>query len=349
MVFGRDNERQGLFTEEDFKRICEMSGCLPMVMSLICQQLFELRTGNKAVRWEVLEKSLADRTRNDYRYFWNEDLTDPDQRELLIRLGSEQGVPDSELGEDEEKQVERLEVVGLVVRTNNGKLKIVPGLRPVIEEALRKARRRNTGSLLSETYQTSQPPSVPPPAFRSGSFDEQWSQEESYRMALPAEAIQSSQANQNLQSTLISQLMEMLAGPRLDNYDGYLCAELKDSQTSEAMEWDGRNINAASGKEYQLYVWLDRQKPAGKLFDRVEINDGQKAADIKFQIAIDCDSLRFFPRQQDCLVNVGQYSSVLSFSCPVGEKKTNHQLWIQLFQKNRLIQVLPLQISVEGE
>ncbi|MDX2044712.1 MAG: AAA-like domain-containing protein [Acidobacteriota bacterium] len=346
MIFGRDNERAEIFGEDDFKRLREMSGGIPMVLSMACYLLYDLRVNQRKVDWKKLERDLAEDTRKDYRYFWDELQENPDQRDLLLKLGRE-GEP-VEITSEEERQVEELEVVGLVVRNANNKLKIVPGLRPVIEDAIRKARHR-TGSLSLSGIDT-----IPLPSQVSrGSLDESDVRIEPAEaliappVAPPASYAQPSLENQ--QSKILNQLLEALAGPRLDNYDGYLCAGLKEGENDQALKWDGRSVSVVSGKEYQLCVWLTPDKPTEAMFDRVEISDGQYAGEVKFQIAIDSDSLRFFPRHQDCLAGLRQASPITTFSCLVGETKTKHQLWVQLFQKNRLIQVLPLQITVEGE
>lgn len=343
MVFGRANERKGIFDESDFKRLCEMSGNLPMVLSLICQQLYELRTAKKDVKWERLEENLAEKTRDDYRYFWDEYLkTEPDQQELLMKLESDEP---AEFVAREEKQLERLEVVGLVVRTNDGKLKAVPGLRPVIEEAIRKAGRRNTGSFPTETTEVT---------YRSTTQQRRLSAHIPNEAELDFDSIsptvQTSQDNssENLQG-MLSQLMEILAGPRLDNYRGYLCVALKDGENGRQLNWDGKTpLSAVAGRVYQMQVWFNPDRPSDTLAEPVEVRDGQDSQTVEFQVAIDSDTLHFRKLQDRVQFSPNKLSPVVEFPCVTEDEGTRHYLWIQLFQKNRLIQVLPLQINVES-
>src|SRR5262245_40274226 len=350
MVFGRNGERNQIFTESDFKRLCEMSGNLPMILSLTCHQLYDLRTARKEVMWESLEENLAEKTHDDYRYFWDQYLkADPDRQKLLMKLESDQP---AEFEDNEKKQLEKLEVVGLVVRTNNGKLKVVPGLRPVIEEAIRKAGRRSTGSLSGETTQSLQRSATLQPrlGFSSPTSTGGWQEgtvPKSYETALPAVLSNENNSTEGLQR-MLSQLLEVLAGPRMDNYRGHLCVALKDCETGQHIHWEDQiPLRASAERQYQLQVWFSPERPKDAYADWVEVRDGQDSQMINFLVAIDSDTLEFRKQQDQVQLNPDELSPVIEFPCQLSGGRAKHSLWIQLFQKNRLIQVLPLQINVE--
>jgi hypothetical protein len=93
-------------------------------------------------------------------------------------------------------------------------------------------------------------------------------------------------------------------------------------------------------------VWLDVEKPKLMLVDEVRIEDGETADKITFRVRMDSDVLEFRPTVQDLDVWPYARSEAAHFSFSAPSETGEYVAWIQLSQKNRLIQVLPMRLEI---
>ncbi len=151
-----------------------------------------------------------------------------------------------------------------------------------------------------------------------------------------------------METRVAERLDELIRGPVLDNYDGYVCARLA-TEAGVALPMNGTERACAEpGQPCNLEVWLQPQKPQDAVSDRVLIEDGRDSPDATFEIAPDSEFIKFRPSRQDVTARDGEESSRLAFSF-VTPATGSHELWIELFQKNRIIQALRIVLDVGGE
>ena len=131
----------------------------------------------------------------------------------------------------------------------------------------------------------------------------------------------------------------LLRGPVLDNYRGFVCARFT-NETSP--------LQAGQGGE--LEVWLQPERPAEEVpAEAIDIRDGRDFEQATFEIALDSDDIKFKPRRLTLTVQPDEASSRLFFPFVAPAKAGEHKVWVQVFQKNRLIQVVEATIQVEAK
>lgn len=163
-------------------------------------------------------------------------------------------------------------------------------------------------------------------------------------------------ALKDLVEGLVSAEIESVArGEVLDNYSGHICARFEsgDRQTaggqrapSSGGEADSRRRRGRPG----ILVWLQSEAPqqSGIASGSVEVRDGRAADEVTFEVCLESDGARFAPARASLTVQPGTESRHQLFVTKRGTRLGNQQVWVQVFQKNRLIQVLPTPIARSG-
>lgn len=304
MIFGRNDERAGLFKREDVAHLHELTAWRPLVLSLACAQLSAWRIVRGAeVDWEEFEQQLASETRRDYRYAWDQlkELR-PAQIDLLKRL---RAAPRASIGPKESGDLERLLWAGFAVRVNE-EVRVVPGLQQIIdvEDADTAASRALAASRRAEASDTSE--------------------------------------------LMLQRLGEIITGPVLNNYQGYACVNLTD-QAGQPLPLIEQGLrSAAPNQPLQLCVWLAPEAaPPPSASEEVSITDGADANEVRFDITIDSEGLNLSRRRDRLLVQPPAPSRQLLFACQTPPRAGRYYLWVQVRQKNRLIQVLQAALQVE--
>lgn len=139
----------------------------------------------------------------------------------------------------------------------------------------------------------------------------------------------------------------VIAGPKLDNYSGYLCAVIQSAGDSRQLDSSNKN-EAFPSEALVLDVWLDAAKPESGLCDQVRIIDGEQSPTVKFRLRPDSDAMSFQPSVQDLDVGPQKPSQKIRFTFSAPAESGEYTAWLQLLQKNRLIQVLPVSVQVRG-
>jgi hypothetical protein len=146
---------------------------------------------------------------------------------------------------------------------------------------------------------------------------------------------------------VVSQIKELMAGPVLTNYRGAICAEFRDRFDEPLnLKDDGLPVASAS-KTYELIVWLQPRPQTNQFAESVEIRGGRDAKTVEFEVSLDSDTLKFNFHRQKVFAPVNERSSELQFQFVVPETQKKHEVWLHLLQKNRLIQVMRVEINVD--
>jgi len=143
-------------------------------------------------------------------------------------------------------------------------------------------------------------------------------------------------------------LEELLHGPRLDNYNGYVYAQFTD-ESEDPLEKNGEGIPCAStGQAIELKVWLQTEPLEGIFSEKISIDDGQENPNqVIFDVELDTDDLEFTPHRGTFLLQPNQDSSPLVFSSVTPKEPRICQVWVYVSQKNRMIQVVKTGIQIK--
>lgn len=135
---------------------------------------------------------------------------------------------------------------------------------------------------------------------------------------------------------VVAETITELTGHRvtgLDKYDGHACAR-----------FDGAN-RFAEGEiagTATLLVWLQKESPtrvSGTRCERIEIVEGDDVDPVTFEVNIDSNTLALDSPRQLIRTPLHGRSVDLHFLCSFREPG-QHSAWVQINQKNRLIQVV---------
>ncbi|MGW0140017.1 hypothetical protein [Streptomyces calvus] len=153
-----------------------------------------------------------------------------------------------------------------------------------------------------------------------------------------------------------------VTGPPLTNFTGYLAIELNrplpDDQPPLRVE--NGTIKAVAGRPVHLLLHVVRKARAADaasllndderqnlfLFEPVRIEGGRDAATAAFDAVVDSSTLTPVPHRKTLSVTRSD-RSVFLFDVPA--RPGIHEVWFQLYQAGRLIQVAALKIEAEAE
>ena len=129
-----------------------------------------------------------------------------------------------------------------------------------------------------------------------------------------------------VKNVLESELNRIVRGPVLDNYEGYVCARVASDE---------------------IVVWLQPDRPVtGEVVaDAVHIRDGEDSPEAVFDFALESEDLRCRRHRAAVSVRPGQPSAELRFPYEAPDAPQPAEAWVQVLQKNRLIQVLPVRFE----
>jgi len=138
---------------------------------------------------------------------------------------------------------------------------------------------------------------------------------------------------QVVREMLEAEFEKLVRGPVLDNFEGFVCARI--------------NQSGASG---EIAVWVQADTPEPEvLSDAIHIHDGQDSPAVTFEIQVESEDLRCLRRRDSLVVEPGKTSRQLTFPFDRPLVPGSQDIWVQVFQKNRLIQVLSAKVELAGE
>jgi CheY-like chemotaxis protein len=155
-----------------------------------------------------------------------------------------------------------------------------------------------------------------------------------------------------LEKRIVAHLEEFLAGPVLENYRGFLCASLVDA-AGTPVKLVPEEVSAVLGPgHYQLEVWLQplELEDGNSFRSEIVISDGRDAAEVEFEVVIDSDPLTFIPSHKTIRAPMNKPSARLAFPFSIQDTSPTDtsSIWVQLFQKSRIIQVVNLHLREHG-
>ena len=145
-----------------------------------------------------------------------------------------------------------------------------------------------------------------------------------------------------VRSSVTEEIKSIIFGPILDNYRGYVCAKL----LCQGQDVSRTNRVVRCGETCELEVWFQSEEPLEVVTDSVDILDGQDSPLVRFDVRIDSNTVRLSAASHsfDAQPNESTDRHMFRFWAP--EDLGKHEIWVEVYQKNRLIQVLSLPIEV---
>jgi hypothetical protein len=177
---------------------------------------------------------------------------------------------------------------------------------------------------------------------------------------------------ETLETALERKIDRALRGPIMVNYEGVLCMTAQCNGNACEIN-EGKIAVSKDRGEVILRAWVQSEPPRhGEVtYAEVVIRDGEDEAEAEFEVRVDSDDLRADKTRQVLRVLRGEISAKVSFHLTydflasgarfgdafstVADENENghpqrpeHPLWLMLFQQNRLVQTIALDVSFRG-
>jgi AAA+ ATPase superfamily predicted ATPase len=132
----------------------------------------------------------------------------------------------------------------------------------------------------------------------------------------------------------------------LGNFEGFAVVEIADCQGNLVHPSREKSYTLSEGQSYELRVGIQSEVPLEGIFDHIRLTNGRDVDSVDFVVFLDCDSLRFEPDELEFAVGTKRAESTAKAARVVAHKG-GHDLFIQIFQKNALVQVICLKLEIQ--
>ena len=143
----------------------------------------------------------------------------------------------------------------------------------------------------------------------------------------------------------------LLAGPTLVNYSGYLHVSVATGEGALPLR-KANVVRVEPGQELKLCVKLtpDRDGGADTVAEEMRVVGGVHAEEVTFEVIPDSEAVQFTPPRSLVRMRVRGTSDRLEFQLSVlARQRRQHALWIQVFQQNRLVHSLRIDIDTRRQ
>ena len=140
---------------------------------------------------------------------------------------------------------------------------------------------------------------------------------------------------------------EVLRGPMLDKFNGFVTAQFTDKQ-GNPLPVDGSKVQAKVERPYKLVVSIQTAKPSeGKKSGRIDISEGNDEEEVSFLIVWDSGTLEADKEELAISIAPTRETSVeRDFDFITPETVRTHEVYIQVYQSNRFIQAVKMALDV---
>lgn len=150
--------------------------------------------------------------------------------------------------------------------------------------------------------------------------------------------VQAYRAPRKVDQLLRQQIQQQIQGPTLTNYTGFVTARFTDL--------DGvANSEVSAGQLVQMTVGFGQDEPNEEWAEKIDLRGGEDAREVLFSIVIDSPDFAVTPDHSTAAVPVKGPSKV-AFTVRVSPNSKDATIFIQLYQKTRLIHVLTPKLSI---
>lgn len=146
---------------------------------------------------------------------------------------------------------------------------------------------------------------------------------------------------------VVGDLRRLIANPSLHNYRGFFCVSMKGLNGGVSISDAEGLLRVAQGAQCVLSAWLQPNEPGAAMGGPIDISDGEDAPEVAFEVAIENTAVEFQLNRGAISVRPGQPSEHLSFPFTAPAAAGEHEVWVKVFQKHRLIQIMKGMVQVE--
>jgi hypothetical protein len=126
--------------------------------------------------------------------------------------------------------------------------------------------------------------------------------------------------------------------PFLDNFAGYVCAGIR--QAAPPTVATTTSGTPSGPVHHAIQVWLEPVQPADAFYEPVLIRNGKDTDEVLFDIFLDSENATIERPRYVLACRPGTSSGRLQFSTYADAGSDRIVYWVNVFQKNRLIQIL---------
>lgn len=159
----------------------------------------------------------------------------------------------------------------------------------------------------------------------------------------------------------------------LDNYVGFVCFSVHEKsgkvgtadprttkrsadanrsagvRTARTISWSADEPPVLlGGQSYELHAWFQPDAVNGMFSTEVRVMGGADTRSVEFKLVPDSDSVRLRPVQESVSFPVRGTSPLVTFEFETPKESGPYDIWVEVFQKNRLIHVVPLTYNIGG-
>jgi hypothetical protein len=146
-----------------------------------------------------------------------------------------------------------------------------------------------------------------------------------------------------VEDRIAARVREALLGEPLDAFDGFLVVELFNLSGDRVTR--GRSHEIRRGQAYRVVAYLAHSEPtSAAVVEPVAIKGPRRPAAVSFSVSALSDVTTVSPRLVQIRAPVNADSEHAEFSFVAPEKSTPLALWVQLQQRDALIQVARLEL-----
>jgi hypothetical protein len=146
----------------------------------------------------------------------------------------------------------------------------------------------------------------------------------------------------------IGRISETLGVTWLANYHGYLCLAFQDEEGKMLPPSADNKTKLLAKKKYQLLAWFQPDPPKTGDYQEITVRGGIDSADIEFHLTADSEKVSLRPRSVLVPFGVVGRSKDAKFEFDAPDDTQSFDLWLEVVQKNRFIDIVSSKILVEG-
>jgi hypothetical protein len=155
---------------------------------------------------------------------------------------------------------------------------------------------------------------------------------------------------ERLEKSVSNQIESLLSEPTLDNFQGTCCVMILNGEGVEMSSHEDGVLVVSPGQSLQLSVQFHpglSEPSSGYTAMPISIRDGHNAEQVIFEVSLDSDTVPL-PDTIGRFVTASPRapSTPLLFELVAPEQSGLHTIWVSVFQKNKLIQVVSVPISI---
>jgi hypothetical protein len=157
---------------------------------------------------------------------------------------------------------------------------------------------------------------------------------------------------ERLEKSVSSQIESLLSEPPLDNFHGIVCVGILNESGIELPSREEGLPELSPNQEFNLSVEFrphSLEQSNGSLSQPISIRNGQDADLVLFEVSLDSETVTIRNNAgMSVTVDPNAPSPPLLFTLIAPEQPGRHEVWVEVFQKRKLILVVPVPISIIG-